>query len=122
MERTNVDAFVKPSVNDAGICLFGIAHKTILAAFPRGRFFAVVIALDVLVKIGTAAGKDRIVVRWQRQIDSRRFGLRENARPKRDRSDRNHNAPADHFFFFSPMSRQSFFIRSMSALVRPEAM
>ena len=122
MHRTNIYAFMKTRVNGAGTRGFGIADETILAAFPRRRFFAVIIALDVLIKIGTAAVKDRVVVRWQRKIDSRRFGLRESVRGQRNRGDKKHNQPAHHFFFFSPMSRQSFFIRSMSALVRPEAM
>src|SRR5438552_18511383 len=76
VQRTNVNAFMKASVDNARTRLYWIAHKTILATFPRRRFFSVIVALDVLVEIGAAAAKNRVVVGRQRKIHSRGFSLR----------------------------------------------
>ena len=75
MKTANVDAFVKAGVNNTGARLLRIAHETVLAAFPRRRFFTAVIALDVLIEVRPAAVKNRVVVGRQCQIDSRRFCL-----------------------------------------------
>src|SRR5437763_16539059 len=118
----NIDAFMKASVDNTRIRLFRVTHKTVLAAFPRRRFFAVVITLDVLIEIGTVAVKNRVVVGRQRKIDSRRFVLSDRRGMKGESGNQRQQRPAHPVFFFSPISRQSFFIKSMSALVRPEAM
>src|SRR5438477_5547959 len=134
MQTANIDAFMKASVDSTRIRLFRVTHKTVLAAFPRRRFFAVVITLDVLIEIGTVAVKNRVVVGRQRKIDnpemigareffrSRRFILSDRREMNGESGDQRQQRPAHHLFFFSPISRQSFFINSMSALVRPEAM
>ena len=55
MHWFDVDSFMKAGINDADRCLVGIAHKTILATFPRHGLGAFVIALYVLIKCGAAA-------------------------------------------------------------------
>jgi hypothetical protein len=55
VQGANVHAFVEPGVNDACRCVDGITHKTVLTAFPRRGLHSFVIALDILVKSGTAA-------------------------------------------------------------------
>src|SRR4030081_1795282 len=59
LQRPNVDAFMKARVNNSSGGLDRIAHETVLAAFPRGRFHAVINALDVLVKGRAVAAKER---------------------------------------------------------------
>src|SRR5207248_3867759 len=46
----DVDAFMKPSKNNSRRRFDRVADKSILTAFPRRRFYPVVIALDVLIK------------------------------------------------------------------------
>ena len=69
LQRPNVDAFMKARVNNSSGGLDRIAHETVLAAFPRGRFHAVINALDVLVKGRTVAAKERVVIGGQGKID-----------------------------------------------------
>src|ERR1700736_451109 len=118
VNRADVDPFVEACVNNAVARLFGIAHESILSAFPRRRFLAVIIALDVLIERRAAAVKDRVIVSRQRKL--KRAGVLAGTSDQ-DRSPC-YCKPPRHRFFFSPMSRQSFFIDSISALVRLEAM
>src|SRR5437763_1723899 len=55
MDRKNIDSFVEPGINNSFAGRLGIAHESVLTAFPRGGFLAMVIALDVLIKRRTAA-------------------------------------------------------------------
>ena len=65
----NIDSFVKAGVNHATCRVDGIAHKTVLAALPRRRFHAVVIAFDVLIKRGAVTREQRVIVRRQNKIE-----------------------------------------------------
>src|SRR5262249_9804569 len=121
-QRTDIDSFVKARVNNPGLCFYRIADETILAAFPRIRFLAVKIALDVLIKIRPVAAENGVVVRGQDKIESRPFILSACRGPKSENDDYRQKRPARHRFFFSPISGQSFFIESISALVKPDAM
>ena len=62
VERANVDTFMEARVNNSRGRLDRVAHETILAAFPRRRFFSFVIALDVLVKSGQIAREKSVVI------------------------------------------------------------
>jgi len=70
MQAANVDSLVEASVNDAVRSVFGITHKPVLAALPRRRLNALVIALDVLVKRRAISREQSVVVRWQNKIET----------------------------------------------------
>src|SRR5438552_5975755 len=107
MKAADVDAFVKARVNNAPARLLWVAYETVLPAFPRRRFFPVIIALDVLIEIRTAAVKNRVVIGWQRKVESRRFTLSHRRGVKGESGDQRQKRPAHHLFFLSPISRQS---------------
>ena len=83
LQRPNVDPFVKSRVNNSFRRLNRIAHETVLAAFPRRRFHAFVIALDGLVERRAAAAKERVVIRRQGKIDNLVLREHRNVRPQR---------------------------------------
>src|SRR5205085_3116553 len=115
MDAANVDSFMKAPVNDAAACSFRIAHESVLAALPRRRFLPVIIALDVLIKISRRGGtvKERVVVCRQNEVERRVFVLSLRL-CKNESAEGDCKNPAHQCFFFSPMSRQSFFIKSIS--------
>src|ERR1041385_4788683 len=118
VDRFNVDSFVESRVNSSGGRRLRIANKAVLAAFPRIRFRAVIIALDVLIKLGASAVKQRVIVGRQTQLDRVRVVAHYENRARYD--DRSNSA--SHRFFFSPTRRQHFLNASMSAFVSPDAM
>ncbi len=89
LQRPNVDAFMKASVNNSSRRLGRIAHESILAAFPRRRFHSLVVALDVLVKLGAVATINRIVVRREREIQRLGLALRQGRKTRRARQPQN---------------------------------
>jgi hypothetical protein len=52
LQRPDVDAFVKPSVNNSGRRFDRIADESILTAFLRRRFHPLVVGIDVLINVG----------------------------------------------------------------------
>ena len=62
LERADVDAFVKTRVDDPGRCLDRIPDEAVAAAFPWRRFFAVIIALNILIECRPIAAKERVVL------------------------------------------------------------
>ena len=57
-----VDSLVETRVDQTRWCLDGITHETILAALPRLRDHAFVVADDVLVELCASAVEERVVV------------------------------------------------------------
>src|SRR2546423_4140749 len=55
MKTANVDAFMKAGIDNDRARLFRVTHETVLAAFPRRRFFTSIIALDILIEVRAAA-------------------------------------------------------------------
>src|ERR1051325_5724162 len=53
LERADVDAFMKASVNNPSRRLDRIADESILTALPRCRLNPFEVALDILIKLGT---------------------------------------------------------------------
>src|SRR6516225_8451324 len=94
MQRANVDTLMKTRINNAGARFHRIADETILATFPRCRFFTLIIALDVLIKIRTAAMKDRVVVGRQCKVESRRLRFRESSDSQRQYGNQNEKEEA----------------------------
>src|SRR5207253_10782177 len=71
MQAPDVDSFVESGVDQTLRRRYGVADKSVTAAFPGRRFFAVKIALNILIKIRAAAAKKRIVIRRQADFDFR---------------------------------------------------
>ena len=68
LHRANVDAFMEARVNQTAGGFDRVAHKTVLATFPRRRFHSFVISSDILVKFRAAAVEKCVVIRRQREI------------------------------------------------------
>src|SRR3954469_9230088 len=68
LERLYVDSFVKTRVNDTGGSLDWVADKSVASALPRRGFFAVIIALDILVEGRTVAAEQGIIVGRKNQV------------------------------------------------------
>src|SRR4051794_2634877 len=69
LKRLNVHALMQPRVNNSRGRFDWIADKTIAAAFPRRGFFAMIIALDVLVERRAVAAEERVIVGRQDEIE-----------------------------------------------------
>src|ERR1051325_9102286 len=76
LERANIYPFMKPRIDQPGARLHRVAHETVLAAFPRRRFFTLIIALDVLIEVAAAAAEQRGVAGRQNKIENIGFGVR----------------------------------------------
>src|ERR1051326_1911033 len=116
MQRTNINSFMEAGVDDACRRLLRIATAAVLAALPRARFHAFIIAIHVLVKRGTIACKESVVIRRKNKIESADVFVHSENYKDADRC----NKLSHLGFLRSPMRRQSFFIKSMSDAVRPE--
>ena len=130
MHRANIDSFVKAGIDGAACGVDGVADKAVFPALPRRRFFSLVIAFDVLVKSRTIAREQSVIIRWQIKIEGDRFRVRRHVAAfksadisthSKHRKHANRRKEPAHRFFFWPEC-QSFFIKSMSAVVSPEGM
>ena len=87
VQSANIDSFVKAGVNQACRRLNGIAHESVLAAFPWRRFHSVVVTLDVLIECGTIAREKSVVIRWQDEVDRLMLHLRDQGGTNQQKSE-----------------------------------
>ena len=119
MQAPDVDPFVESGVDQALRGRHRIADKSVSAAFPGRRFFAVKIALNILIEIRAAPAKKRIVIRRQADFDFRVLCEQRTGKHIYGQPDRQH--PPRHLRFFASICRHVFCIDAISAAVKPEA-
>ena len=61
-QAANVDSLMEASVNQTLSRLHRVADEAITATLPRSRFFAVEIALDILIKFRATASEEGVVI------------------------------------------------------------